>query len=314
MAMAQRHHRSEAVSPAEHALRAGQFAETLRAAIMRSGLTLQRVSAKLRERGVKVSPAALSYWQGGHNRPERDQSLRAVELLEEILDLPQRTLLTLLGPPRPRGRWSTRESGPADRNQLWSEPTALDDALRLLGEETAQTLADVSNLSVHLRTTLGPDHHCTASRFRRVVRAERERVDRVLLVVHTAGEALEVTELNGCRRGRIRTPAMAEYTVVELIFDRVLARGETTAFEYTLHYPGGRPWSYLRHVLYRPAGVLVLEADFHPEALPARCTAFYSPRRSTPERTLATLFLGSTHRAHFTVAGAGAGLYGMRWE
>ncbi|MEV7674067.1 hypothetical protein ACWDNT_32005 [Streptomyces sp. NPDC000963] len=314
MTKTNRNDRRESRSAAEYALYTGQFAEALRTSIARSGFSLQRLSAKLLERGIKVSPAALSYWQSGSNRPERDQSLRAVGHLEEILGLPHRTLLTLLGPPRPRGRWSAALSGPADRHHLWSEPAALDDALRLLGEETARALTDVSHLSVHVRSVLGPDHRCTGSRFRRVLRAERDHVDRVLLVVHTSGADLLVEGLDGCRAGRIRTPATAEYTVVELILDRVLARGETAAVDYTLRYPDGGPWSHTRHVLYRPADVLVLETDFHRDGLPSRCTAFYSPRRTTPERRLATLFLGTTHRAHFTVAGAGAGMYGMRWE
>ncbi len=147
---------------------------------------------------------------------------------------------------------------------------------------------------MHVRSVLGPDHRCTGSRFRRVLRAERDHVDRVLLVVHTSGADLLVEGLDGCRAGRIRTPATAEYTVVELILDRVLARGETAAVDYTLRYPGGGPWSHTRHVLYRPADVLVLETDFHPDGLPSRCTAFYSPRRTTPEQRLATLFLGTT--------------------
>ncbi|MEV7460980.1 helix-turn-helix domain-containing protein [Streptomyces rubiginosohelvolus] len=310
--MTNRHDCGPAQSEAEHSLHTGQFAATLRAAIKRRGLSLQRISVKLGAEGFPVSPAALSYWQRGTNRPERAASLRAVEMLEEILEMPPGALLTLLGPPRPRGRWNA--PSPADRRTLWTEAAALDDALRLLGEETAQRLADVSHLSLHVRSVLGADLSCAGSNFRRVLRAERDRVDRVLVVVHTSGARLLIEGLNGCRIGRIRSSGNAEYTVAELVLDRLLARGETAAIDYTLRSSDHRPRAYTRHVLYRPADVLVLEADFHPDSLPALCTAFYSPRRTTPELALGPLSLGSTHRAHVTVAGAGPGMYGVRWE
>ncbi len=82
MTKTNRNDRRESRSAAEYALYTGQFAEALRTSIARSGFSLQRLSAKLLERGIKVSPAALSYWQSGSNRPERDQSLRAVGHLE----------------------------------------------------------------------------------------------------------------------------------------------------------------------------------------------------------------------------------------
>ncbi|MFK0132409.1 hypothetical protein ACIQRZ_18895 [Streptomyces rubiginosohelvolus] len=136
----------------------------------------------------------------------------------------------------------------------------------------------------------------------------------MLVVVHTSGARLLVEGLNGCRIGPTGSLGNAQYTVAKLILDRPLARGETTAIGFTLRSSDHRPRAYTRHVLYRPADVLVLEADFHPDSLPAMCTAFYSPRRTTPEVALGPLSLGSTHRAHVTVAGAGPGMYGVRWE
>lgn len=87
------------------ALRTGPFEHALRLAIRSRGLTLDRLRARLLERGVRTSLASLSNWQRGRCRPERVPSLRAVRELEDILGLPGDSLVALLGPRRPRGRW-----------------------------------------------------------------------------------------------------------------------------------------------------------------------------------------------------------------
>jgi hypothetical protein len=87
------------------ALRTGPFEHALRLAIRSRGLTLDRLRVRLLERGVRTSLASLSNWQRGRCRPERVPSMRAVRELEDILGLPGDSLVALLGPRRPRGRW-----------------------------------------------------------------------------------------------------------------------------------------------------------------------------------------------------------------
>src|SRR5881227_4086770 len=78
------------------ALRGGPFHVALRAAIAARGLPLQRVQHHLSRYGVKVGVTSLSYWQQGARRPQRPESLRAVRALEEILQLPEESLIRLL--------------------------------------------------------------------------------------------------------------------------------------------------------------------------------------------------------------------------
>ena len=89
--------------------RGGAFADTLRAAIRDSGLSLDRIRDRLWQRGVTVSLATLSYWQSGRSRPERPASLRALRVLEDELGLRPGELSALLEPPRPRGQWTGPE-------------------------------------------------------------------------------------------------------------------------------------------------------------------------------------------------------------
>ncbi|GAA1020847.1 hypothetical protein Aple_076620 [Acrocarpospora pleiomorpha] len=106
-------------------LRTGPFERALRAAIAARGLSLERLHVRLAERGAQVSLASLSNWQRGRSRPERSSSLVAVGELEVILGLPAHSLVTLLGPRRPRGRW------------LADDPTAQRKELRELVESLA---------------------------------------------------------------------------------------------------------------------------------------------------------------------------------
>lgn len=62
----------------------------------RTGPALQRVQHHLSRYGVKVGVTSLSYWQQGARRPQRPESLRAVRALEEILQLPDESLIRLL--------------------------------------------------------------------------------------------------------------------------------------------------------------------------------------------------------------------------
>ncbi len=80
----------------DSALRGGPFHVALRAAIAARGLPLQRVQHHLSRHGVKVGVTSLSYWQQGARRPQRPESLRAVRALEEILQLPEESLIRLL--------------------------------------------------------------------------------------------------------------------------------------------------------------------------------------------------------------------------
>lgn len=295
------------------ALYSGPFSEALRRAIADSGLSLQRISVKLGERGVRVSPAALSYWQRGSNRPERAGSLRAVRMLEEILGLPADSLVVLLGPRRPRGRWSPR-TGPLTTHELWSRSHELDAVLDLLGPEAQQSLWAVSSVYAHVQETIAADRTSQCTRVRRVVRAERDGVDRVIAVVHTADPLTGFAAVAPCRTGRTRRDPRAGYSVVELILDRVLGQGETTTVEYVVPPADPRPQTYTRHHLYRASPVLVVETLFHPEALPARCEGYHAARIGAPQQPLGPLWLGSGGRAHLSLTDVEAGTYGIRWE
>src|SRR2546430_14372472 len=102
---------------------AGRFSDALRAAIQASGLSLNRIQYRLRERGCGVSSATLSYWQSGRRRPTRHESVLVVSTLEEVLRVPTGTLTALLDPPGVRRRPGPR---PGARVEALWDPRAAD--------------------------------------------------------------------------------------------------------------------------------------------------------------------------------------------
>src|SRR2546430_16527046 len=81
---------------------AGRFSHALRTAIQASGLTLNRIQYRLRERGFEVSSATLSYWQSGRRRPTRHESILVGRALEEVLRVPAGAPAAARAPPRAR--------------------------------------------------------------------------------------------------------------------------------------------------------------------------------------------------------------------
>lgn len=80
------------------------FAEAFSAAVARRGRTLSWIQQRLADSGFKVSVATLSYWQSGRSEPGRRTSLGAIEVLEDVLEVPRDSLRHRLAGPKPRGR------------------------------------------------------------------------------------------------------------------------------------------------------------------------------------------------------------------
>ncbi|WP_218952135.1 hypothetical protein [Amycolatopsis anabasis] len=254
-------------------LRTGPFHSALRASIEHSGLTLEGLRHRLEQRGIRVSMASLSYWQRGRSRPERADSLRAVRAIESIVGLPPHSLAALLGPPRPRGRWTAKSAAMSRRYDGILEP-----ALAL-----AQVVEPVLGPSDHkLRVlfsedmvTVGLDRAIRSVRTRMVVQAVEDDPDRHLAVysAEPGSDAREILPLahENCRLGRISRHSQAAVIAIELLFDRRLRAGETHLFDYEfgIRSPAAS-FDYRRGFRY-PADTYVLGVRFAESALPVRC-------------------------------------------
>ncbi|GLY34046.1 hypothetical protein Amsp01_000700 [Amycolatopsis sp. NBRC 101858] len=291
------------------------FATHLRAAIATSGLSLDRIQARLRARGVVVSVTALSYWQSGKRQPERQSSLSAVRTLEEILDVPAGSLLGLLPPPRPRGGAGKRQAGgepltfPLETLQPLLDKVGAPDALERQHPLKLVGLHDLCEIAAD-----GGQRAVTA---RAVFQAGADGQDRWLLVYtqdDPAAGAPELHAVRNCRVGRAETDEAHGLIVAELIFDQPIDRGETHLIEYTLTN-GGPPYPECRNTYYRefrrPVREYLLEVRFAPGTAPERCWQY---ARNGATGTRRQLKLDGGDGVHAVALDFGPGVFGIDWD
>jgi transcriptional regulator with XRE-family HTH domain len=296
-------------------LAADAFPTALRTAIQASGLSLDRIQYRLRARGVSVSVTALSYWQSGRRRPERAESLAALGHLESVLGVAPGSLIALLGPPRPRGRVQ-RESSRVPIEDLWPEGEPVSKLLKRIDftRETALT-----KLSQHDRMDVAADRGEKRIAVRQVLRAERDGVDRTLMVydLERIGRPFpEIVALQSCQIGRVVRDESAGLIAAEILLDAALARGETAIVEYSLNHPGP-PFSrgddsYCRRFT-TPVREFVLEMQFDPDALPAYCELYtVNPEEQTTTRR--KVEVTPNGQAHAVALDFGPGTFCVRWD
>jgi hypothetical protein len=279
------------------------FAETLRDAIDRRGLGLERIRDHLEARGVSVSVATLSYWQSGRSQPERKASLEALPHLEAVLDLAVGSLRGALPTTRDRGR-----RGPVQGlDAVWPEPPQT----RVLRRLDTSRDAELDRLSLQDVLVIGADRRHVSLTVRQVLRARTDGPDRrVVLHCHDDVSAAipTIRAVRGCRVGRVEREDAAGVVGAELLFLEPLRRGATVIVEYELVATGAGPLEheYMRR-LRLPMRQYLLEVRFDPAALPASCTAFSGETDHQP------LTLDPEHTAHLVDTDCTAGRTGIRW-
>ncbi|MEV6520600.1 hypothetical protein AB0M43_01495 [Longispora sp. NPDC051575] len=291
--------------PSAHAT----FGAALRAAIADSGLTLHAVRARLARRGVRVAVASLSYWQSGHNRPERPESLRAVAVMEDMFGLVPGALTGLLGPSRPRtvarvggGRFAGLPSG---------------QAVAAFADEIRRESAGVRILCTEEEAVLSAGRTLREIRTRLLGQVHGAGVDRWGVVSFAEPgqdlDAIGVTALEHCRLGRVRRYPTQRFVGTELLLDRALVPGDTFVIEYSVVVGQRCPEGEFFRAFAEPTGLYVARVRFAPSELPVRCYQFHAPllEDSRDERELR---LTAGRVALLATQDPGPGLHGIRWE
>jgi hypothetical protein len=289
-----------------HVLRRGPFSTALQTAIQARGLSLECLQYRLRERGVRVSLSSLSYWQRGRTRPERPASLRAVREMEAVLGLPDHALLALLLRPG-----HDRSGERLDIDEICPVPSAVALVEQLEYQDEAPPC-----LIMHDRYLVGPERDVRAIQTRAVFQAHRHGVDRHIAVYHDQrGVLADLRSATRCRFGRVRTDAASGVIAAELLFDRPLARGETYLIEYEFGFSAiGPPTDEYGRGFQDPHHEYLLEVQFDPTALPARCYRTWRPDAETPLTDAGELRLASSHTVHFVDFRVSPCYQGIRWE
>ncbi len=289
-------------------LRHGTFAQVLDHALAVRGLSLEQVQRRLAARGVRVSRAALSYWRRGRSRPEREESLRAVRALEDLIGLPGESLVVLLGPPRPRGRGAETEPGAVDRRRLWP---SCGPALAAID---APPEGQVRYLDVHEHVLVDQRRRLREVRTRLVLEATTDRTDRCVVYEWAEESSRPVLgELRYCRQGRTRPQEASTATVCELLLEQRLSAGDRTVVEYTWRYPGGSVLTSFHRRFTRPVRQYLLQVEFTGE-VPPHCVPYRQPTLNSARQPGKPLWIGGSGTAHLAVPDAGPGLLGLQWD
>ncbi|MEV6009211.1 hypothetical protein AB0M29_20665 [Streptomyces sp. NPDC051976] len=297
------------------ALRTGPFDAALRAALAARGLALHRVQHRLAQRGVRIGVTSLSYWQRGLRRPERPESLRAVRALEEVLELPPRSLLRLLVPRDAAAGDGRDRPPPRPYRSLLESAAAVTSLLAELGSPADGGLHTVAHFE---RVRIGAGRELLAHDSRQVVRAHRDGVDRYLAIHHGDPgcdvRRVAVRAVDGCRVGRIRRHEGAGVVVAELLFDARLHAGDTALLDYGFDDGTGPPSDeYVRGFPFG-GGQYVLQVAFDPAVLPVRCHRFTRAAHDAARQGVTELVLGGRGTAHFFEESLSPGLLGIAWE
>ncbi|MEU8467654.1 hypothetical protein AB0F30_06965 [Streptomyces sp. NPDC029006] len=296
------------------ALRGGPFHVALRAAIAARGLPLQRVQHHLSRRGVTVGVTSLSYWQQGARRPQRPESLRAVRALEEILQLPDESLIRLLAEADERPT-AGRPGGRSYRS-LVEASDVLD---RLTADLGWSVDGGLHTLGHHECVRIGARRELAGREAHHIVRAHRDGVDRFVAVHHgdrgCDPRRMTVRALENCRTGRLRWDQDTGVLVAELLFDTRLRSGDTFLFRYAVE--DGTAGTAREHLqrFGSPGGQYALQVRFDPAALPVRCHRFAQHSPAAPRSGRQELAVtGLHHCAHVVEARIRPGIVGIAWE
>ncbi|MCX2732339.1 hypothetical protein OOZ19_19035 [Saccharopolyspora sp. NFXS83] len=298
-------------------LRTGPFEVALRAAIRSSRLSLERIQHRLQSRGTPVSITALSYWQSGRRRPERPDSLLALQQLENVLGVPDCALSALLGPPRPRGRTRQAAHDAPPLSELWSENESAVELLTRIDTSHDSKLTRLSQHDVVHIDAYGDQRMVRASK---LVRAEANGADRWVVMfdgASTSPVSPTIRPLRSCRIGQVLTDHARDVIVAELLFDRPLERGETMLLEYEISdMPTGanEPEHTFCRLFRLPVRQYVVELEFDPSCPPEHVESFVGDSAANETAQPKPLSLDRHARTHAVTLDFGMGVFGVRWQ
>ncbi len=310
------HFADAATTELESALSTGPFHVALRAAIHARGLSLQRVQHHLARRGVNVGVTSLSYWQQGARRPQRDESLRAVRALEDILQLPDESLLHLLvqSPTTEDAQQPSANPRPSPAPAP-GVPGAVE---RLPTEAGLPTDGGLRSLSHHECVRIGARRELLGTDSQHVVRAHTDGPDRYVALHHGGPgcdpERISVRALENCRTGRTRWCEETDTLAIEILFDTRLRSGDTHVFRYAVEDgTGGSSSEYVRG-FGLAGGQYLLQVRFAAQALPAHCHRFAQHAPLAARSGHQELALSGQHGCvHLVETQVRAGLLGIGW-
>jgi hypothetical protein len=285
------------------------FADALRQAIERRGVSLEHLRGRLNDLGTPLSVATLSYWRSGRSQPEHQTSLDALASLEEILNLPVGHLRSRLRPsrrPGPRGgRMSLADVMGGD---------AVRETLVMLGFDPDASEALVET-SMQVTVEIDDEGRARSSVSRCVRKATRDDAHATPLILRTDGPGAQIPDFvarKGCAIGKTHMDVGAGVYGVELLLERPLHAGETAITEVEIQLPDDAdPDPFFELYLTRRLSEAMLWIHFEEGHVPTHCQAYLDDPRHRDQQVRATM---GTTSAHHVARNVGPGTLGIRWD
>lgn len=284
-----------------------RFALILREEIRVSGYTLETLQRHLADRGVRVGRSTLSYWQNGERLPTGPTSLAVVRELEGVLGVASGTLLEAISD-RPASR-------PLDDFDVVMTGRRIEELIDEVGCAGKFAAAEVTAFQDFAQ--MGADGSLRQVLSIVTLRAVEE-FDRYP-AVH-GGEPggdprlLRCEAVSGARVGRVRRDAAANVLVAEMVFDRVVQRGEHHIIRWCT-YDGNTVPTLNAYLFWGSTRTMVsLEMTFHPDCLPVHIEEFEQTQDTAPDRFRRPLTLGVDRRVTLVRERQRRGIVGLRWR
>lgn len=292
-----------------------EFSERLTAAVARRGLPLATLAARLRAEGRPISVAALSHWSSGRSIPERSTSIDALVVLEEILQLPPGHLTDILPGRRRRGR----SPATARLSEISETEHLLEGVLGELGFDSRED--QPWETSVHARLVVdehGLERHIDYRHVLKLLRPGPVRfpsIHTVELGPDDLAHGLAPGRVEpgaGCRLGRVVVLPEEGLIAAELIADAGAEAGDFAIADHRVILPETSvPSSEASYTVARRARDIVLQAEFHPDAVPrSAMSILYGGDRSEEHG----IRISAEHRIQAVFQDVGPGTAGLTWR
>ncbi|MEU4805378.1 XRE family transcriptional regulator [Actinosynnema sp. NPDC023587] len=256
------------------ALRYGPFDRALATAIRRRGLSLSRLRAHLASQDVTIAQSTLSYWQRGLRHPTGPRALDTVRALERVLQLPEDSLVVLIGPHQRAAELDQRVPSIPELTESWAGTGALLTEFDGVSGSPCNADLDIATVFDDVRLTAAGEIAGITSTM--AVRARRSGPDG-FVVTHQSEPDADIDSAgvlagDGCRIGRVRKRPSSAGMVFEVLFDRKLTEGDVHIFSFSLEFstPVRAPTFY--RVIRGRLRTYLIRLYFDPSMLPVRCT------------------------------------------
>lgn len=195
------------------------------------------------------------------------------------------------------------------------------------GRLIRDNVANLSWISVQLRTRIGPHRVEQEEEEIRVMQARRDNVDGVYLICeadtgrYEDARGVGIECLEDCEVVETRLFREQNMRVIRLGFGRTLRRGESHSYRFRMAYPGDAPRragriteGYGGNGFFRPTPLYAMRVEFDPADPPAECVQVYRSRPNRAVRDVRPIPLLNSTTAQLVIQDAKPGTHGLRWS